>query len=499
MVAIATIYVKYTQIVVDGWDPVAYLYAGEQLAQDHGLRYCHPFNETIGPYFTLAGFNIRRNGDNVCLYLNYPPGFPLLLAVAQKVSGVKSVALYVPALCGIVGVFMTFTIGTLLFNRWVGAISALSLGFTPIYMSFSTAPWSDVPGVVLLVISIAALIGGNRQKQVLVQVIMGSVSGVLICWSIFTRYVNSLILWPLAAYLWLKHGSEIKRLRSAQAFGGCLLIGALGILLFNQIYYGGFLTTSYSPQHGWYDWPAFHLRYAFGSSPVGGKSLLAIIKTIWANYSWLMVVAGAGWVSMRTPERVLTLGATLIFAGLYSFYAFPAEGINARFLVSVLPFISLAIGYGLWSSVRGQWQWWWRGIATLLLLIILFVPLHERLQGLAERNGKAAVYVANLTNVIGSCCEPEAVFLAYNTNDVIVYYGRRTTLFYRRIPSAGFKEELVALVRRLLDKGIPVYYVQDSDPPFGNSLAILERAFDLNPLQATLPSVYKINRKSSSE
>jgi len=492
------IYIHYTQTTVEGWDPVAYLYAGEQLAQGHGLRFCHPFNGTIGPYFTLAGFNVRRAGDSACLYLNYPPGFPLLLAVAQRVSIFSHTALYVPALCGVLGVFETFALGILVFNHPAGALfGALSLALAPTYMTFSTAPWSDVPGAVLVIGGIVALLWGNRQKQTSVQIIMGSIGGILVGWGIFTRYVDGLILLPLAAYLWLKHRGETLQLKSVQAFGVCMAVAVLGVLSFNRAYYGGFLTTSYSPQHGWYEWPAFHIQYAINRSPVGNSSLWAVIKTIWMNYSWLLVVSGMGLISMRAPERALALGAILVFAGLYSFYAFPSEGINSRFLVPTFPFISLAIGCGLYSSIPGRWQRWWYAIACLVFITSLFVPLPNRLQRLAKRNENAANYLTNLMNVIENCCEPEAVFLAYNTNDLIAYYGRRTTFFYRRIPS-NFEKELTNAIRALLLQNIPVYYVQDANPPFRDSLTVLQRDFDLVPLY-TEPPIYRIKRKPEVE
>ena len=80
----------------------------------------------------------------------------------------------------------------------------------------------------------------------------------------------------------------------------------------------------------------------------------------------------------------------------------------------------------------------------------------------------------------------------------------RVTLFYRRIPpwdpAMGtyrwdeLEPRLVEVVDRLLEQGKPVYYVQDSDPPFADSLDIMMRHFNLYPHgEMTLP-VYRVQK-----
>ncbi|MGC8947515.1 MAG: STT3 domain-containing protein [Anaerolineae bacterium] len=499
ILVIGAIYVKYTQPITGGWDPVAYLYAGEQLAQGDAPAYCHTLNSSIGPYFTLAGFNIRRNHNNTCLYLNYPPGFPLLLATAHKIGSALSIPrmmLYAPAFCGVLGVLATFTLTTLLFNRRVGALAALSLGLAPTYVTFSTAPWSDVPGTALLTTGLAGLIWGNNQKQVWKQIAGGSIGAIFIGWSIFTRYVNGLVLLSLAAYLLAAYRRKALQLKGVQLFSVCVMTALLGLLLFNRVYYGGFFSTPYSSRHGWYEWPAFSLRYVFGRSPVGNDSLLAVVETVWQNYRWLLMVAVVGWAFMPLPERVLVLGSTLIFAGLYSTYAFPARGINTRFLVIFFPFVSIAIGYALWNFMEKRRKW---GMALLVLFVLTVIASSGHcLQTLMQRNRDIRGYVAHIVGIIENCCEKDAVFLAYNTNDIIAYYGQRTTLFYRRISPVEFEQDLVSIVGKLLDDGRPVYYVQDASPPFMNSLSVLNSRFHLISLHTT-PPIYKVERKATTE
>jgi 4-amino-4-deoxy-L-arabinose transferase-like glycosyltransferase len=483
---------------------MSYLYAGQQLAQGESFAFCHPYNNSIGPYFTLAGFNVRDQGNAACLYLNYPPGFPLILAASQILVGSRDAALYIPALFGVFGLMATFALGAVLFDPWVGALGALILAFTPTFLTFSTSPWSDVPGAVLLTGGIAAFLWGNQQKRKLWQIVGGGIGGGMIGWSIFIRYASVIVLLPLVVYVWLTRRNRAIGNRSIQVFSTCIASAILGVLIFNRVYYGGYLTTPYSPQHGWYSWPAFSLRYVFGESPVGGQSLLATMRTVWKNFAWLLLLTGWGVVRMRTLQRILVLGSVLLFAGFYVGYAFPPQGINARFLLPAFPFISLATGYGLWNAAPKQWRWWWRGFGTMVMGLLLLMPLSDHLRDLAGRNTSTASYVSDVVRLVEGS-ESNAVFLAYNANDAIAYYGQRTTLFYRRIPSPDpetsgyqvetFEDRLVAAVDTLLENGVPVYYVQDSDPPSWGILAILKHHFSPHPL-GTAPPVYRIQRLS---
>jgi len=497
------LYTRYTQTIASGWDPLAYKYAGEQLATGRSFAYCHPYNAQIGPYFTMAGFNVRA-GDNACLYLNYPIGFPLLLAAAQRLFGSPGAAWYVPATSAAVGLLAVFGIGAVLFDRWVGLLAAVILAFAPIYLTFGTSLWSDLSGVAALSSGLALYLLWTRWTTLAwLRWAQAVVAGTLVTLSLFTRYANGIILLPWMVYVLLSQKRAAFKDTANWVFGAVVLAGITGILLFNHKYYGGYLSTPYSPEHGWYAWPAFSLRYVLGKSPVGGQSLLATVRTVWNNFAWLLLLAGWGVIRMRTPQRILLLGSVLVFAGLYAGYAFPPQGINARFLLPTFPFISLAAGYGLWSAAPERYRWWWRGLGVVAMGLVLLMPLPDHLQDLAERNASDAAHVDGVKRLVEDS-ESSAVFLAYGTNDAIAYYSQRVTLFYRRIPpwdpATGtyrwdkLEPRLVETVNRLLEQGESVYYVQDSDPPFADSLNMLSRHFNLSPQGETAPLVYRVQR-----
>jgi hypothetical protein len=91
--------------------------------------------------------------------------------------------------------------------------------------------------------------------------------------------------------------------------------------------------------------------------------------------------------------------------------------------------------------------------------------------------------------------------LTYVYNDRVAYYGERSVLNYRRIPTSDPQNErfrlemhepcLVEAVGALLLKELPVYYVEDQSPSFWNSLDILQDHYTLE-LVADSPPTYRI-------
>ena len=500
------LYLRYTQTHIAGWDPLAYLYAGERIAGGDGPTVCHPYNEAIGPYFTLAGFNVQiEKGE--CLYLNYPPGFPLLLAAAQVLTGRQGAALYVPAILGMLGILSTFALGAVLFDRWVGLVGAGVIALTPTYLSASTSPWSDLASTVFVTGGIALYLWGQslsveREKW---SAVASAGGGGLVVYSFFIRYTSAVALLPLVLYVLVTQRRDVFRRTTHRLFGGVIILGLLGVLGFNRVYYGGFLTTGYSPRHGWYTWPAFSLRYALGPSPVGGRSLIAAIETLRENLGWLLIPGLIGLMTMSRRERLFTAGLILSFTLFYGLYAFAPRDVNARLLLPTFPAVALTVACGLrygvlrWGGDKKGRLWTLAG--GVFLVVALGWPLPDRLHALQERNEGARQHVQAVQALVEHT-EPDAIFLAYALNDPIFFYGKRISLFYRRMPPLDpvtdtyrrdeLESRLIEVVTQLLHRSVPVYYVQGSDPPFADSLDILRRHFSLYPQEGTNPLVYRV-------
>lgn len=493
---------RYTQVIVEGWDPLAYILAAEHIASGEKSALCHKYNEDIGPYFTMAGFNVR-SPDPACLYLNYPPGYPALLAIAAKLVPVPNAMNYVPAFFGGVGIVLTYALGCLITDVRVALTSAALLSLTPLYLRFSTSPWSDLPVAILLLAGLVMLIWADRKSGTSSQIAGGAGAAVLIGWAVFGRYSAVIFLVPVLAYAVTGRTlSSVLRAPSLRAFGVVILVSMIAVGFYNASHYGGVLRTPYSPEHGWYEWPMFGLQYALGDSPVGAASLTAVLETLWEAYGLLLLFGALGCIAVKGRSRVVLLTGPGCFTALYALYAFPARGINARFLLPVLPFAVLLIASGVWCtlSVTSLRLWLWRGLAFVIMAMQLCAALPATLRSLESRNRTAQAYVDGIRTLVRETA-PESVFLAYHANDALLYYGERTSLFYRRIipgqdsqesGASYFESRLVAAVARLLGQGVPVYYVHDADPPLMNSLSVLRDHFDVTPLSPDV-LVYRVD------
>lgn len=479
-------------------DTVGYTTAGQLLAAGHGLAYSDPHNADILPVFSLYAFQIRRSND-ARLFLGFPPGFPLLLAAGIRVGGASAVHFVVPLLAGL-AVLVCYWLGELLSGeRWVGWWTAVFVALTPAYWEFGTAAWAAVPTLFFVTLGICLyLISRQAQDSKTQRDLTSLLGGGVLVFSLFIRYTNVTIFAALALFELIQARGRLLREAWRWLFFGMLALGCGGILLFNQQYYGGITTTSYSPVHGWYPNAAFSLAYAFGPSFVDGYSAIESGRALWSNLSVWLLLAPVGWRQLNHHRRGaygwLPLLTTLFGLLLYAVYAFAPVGVNSRFLVPLLPFVAVGIAQAVFSAGQKLPGSIWRWAGATAVLVLLAWPLPTRFASLQARNQSntaAAAAVANLT----ARTPPNAVFLSYQLNDQLAVYGRRSVLNYRRIPPANVAQGrylretlepcLTSAVAKLLARGTPVYYYAPGDlSDMWDIMDLLSNTYSLERVEA---------------
>ncbi len=495
------IFFSYTSTSPSYEDSIGYIHAGERLAIGQGPTYEDPNNEIAGPYFVMYAFQIRRD-DDARMFLGYPPGYPLLIALGIIATGTETTAHFVVPVLALIGLLVTFILGRLLSgNDWVGFWSAVLIGLTPAYWEFGTAAWSEIPATTILISGICLYLISLQEHRTRRQIVVLSLlGGLLIGYSFFIRYTNMVILPAIGAYELVAKKTAIKDERERWPFYAILGLSVLGILLFNNYYYGGPLLTSYSPEHGWYPYAPFSLSYMLGPSFVSGRSMIEAGKTIWANFPIAVIAVPFGWFLLPRPSRVLTIVVTLGFLVFYSLYAFAPSGVNSRFLIPVFPFIAVSIAQVivlLGQRIRAKQV---RRLAAVMLFVLLCIPVPKQVRALESRFAGSDIARKIAVDIAGRT-EPEAVVMTYVHNDRVAYYGDRSVLNYRRIPDSDPVAEryrfemlepcLVESVDRLLLNGIPVYYVEDKTPPFWDSLNILRDHYEVEKI-AESPAMYRL-------
>lgn len=479
-----------------GWDALGYQVAARSIVQGLGPAIEHPLNQTLGPYFTLSAFANPSAHRPARLYLNYPPGFSLFLAIPQWLGLPDFLTL---PILGMLGVLFTYKLGCLLFDRWTGLLGAALVAFTPAYVEWSTALWADLPGTCCMWGALATYLAAQHQAGRVGRIAFGAASGALVAAAVFIKYSHLLVVLPLLAY-------AIVRQRGAMFHSGINWVLAMvvaaglgGVGLYNQAVYGSPFETHYTAGRSGYHFAYFSLAYAVGPSPAGGYSLPGAVETLWGNFSWLLVPAALGLAKGTRAAAAMLGGMFLVFMGLSSIFAWAPVQVDTRYMLPVFAPVGLFAAHGCLSRLdrlaAGR-RW-----LTPLVLIAAGLTMGWLLSGawprLAQRNADS-LSIQKAAQDLTAGSEPDAIFLAYMWNDPIYFWGRRTTLFYRRIPftdRARFASTLTGVVADLLRAGRPVYYVLDSQPPLANSLQILQQNFDLQVWKERSLPVYRVALK----
>ncbi len=482
-------------------DSIGYVYAAERLVEGDGLSYEDSYNQSAGPYFSLYAFQIRRENSEQ-MYLGFPPGLPILLSAGMFLLGHElAIRLFIPLLA-LLGVYVTVLLGTLIGGRRsIGLIAAIFLVATGVFWEFGTAVWSEIPSMTLVTAGFYFFIrsrnvaDSNRQF-----VLLSVIGGLIFVFSFFIRYANVMLVPAIGLYELFHARKRLWHEPIRWFFFAIIGLGFVGILLFNNYYYGGYAITSYSAMHGWYPHPAFSLSYIWGPSFVNGYSLREGLITLWQNLFIFLVLVPLGWAKMKRPFAILVAASIFITIAFYGMYAFAATGINSRFLLPIFPLITISIAVGFVAVVEKISVVSMRLAVVVVSCILLFWSLPGYFSQMQNRNQDAVNIAVKMQEMV-SFSTPDAVFLSYAYNDQLHYYGARSVLNYRRIPPSDAESGrylmeylepcLVQTVDNLLEQNVSVYYVLDANPSFWNSFDIIQNNYETE-LQRDGPKIYEI-------
>ncbi|RAY11737.1 hypothetical protein DPM19_29445 [Actinomadura craniellae] len=164
---------------------------------------------------------------------------PLRLSIA--LFGYSQAAYYSVALLGSLGLLLgTYTLGALLFSRWVGVVAAIVVVAAPPLFIESSDPLPDVPAAALITLALALAVA-IRQGRVPVRWWTLAGLGALLGWSYLVREFT-VFLWPLVPLLIYP---RVRRRGLLQVAWPVALAGLLEALLC-QVLYGNPLARVHS-------------------------------------------------------------------------------------------------------------------------------------------------------------------------------------------------------------------------------------------------------------
>jgi hypothetical protein len=477
-------YFAYAQPVASPWDSGTMVVQGRMLAQHQSLQYQDINNERIGPYFNPMGYDIRSPSDPRP-YSNFPPGFPLLVAVTYLISNGPDYLYVISPMMSVLGLIATAYIGYTLGGRLSSLLAVLLVGTSSVWLELSTSVLSDGPSISLLLCAIALYQFAFQTKRIWPAVISGLCLGLFV----LQRFVNVAYAALLIVHV-LYVGRE-RRWRLLSALVPGIGVGVVAMLAYQAAAYGGPFTNAYQ---AWgqnrFGFPLFSLRYLFESSPppFSDYTLNAIVTGVAGSMGlWCVAFVGGLLIDRRNPWRLLLAATALLTILVYGVSTFtPRE--NMRYMLPLLaPAYILAADAVAYALCRLPSRTW-RVTTAGTVAVICLGTLVGQLPHLAQRNSGAWNAVQQ---VIGTAnfLPARAVVMAYVFNDLFAVYTDVSVLNYRKVPAPSLAERnniVIAAIQALQAQGQPVYLVRDDERLFNTIYPALQQEFELRPLEAPL-------------
>ncbi len=172
----------------------------------------------------------------------YPPGLPMLMAVALRMAGPDAVYVVVPVLGG-VAVWLTYCVGKHVAGPRTGLIAALLFACSPIFLFQLILPMSDVPATAWWLAALAMAFPRPAWAALL--------SGFAVSAALLTR-PNLAPLAMVAGLLVLKHSPS--KLPRMAAFAAGLVPGFVMIAWTNWFLFGSATSSGYGPVVSLFKW-----------------------------------------------------------------------------------------------------------------------------------------------------------------------------------------------------------------------------------------------------
>lgn len=366
----------------------------------------------------------------------YSPGYPLMMAAFQKVGGRDAVFFVLPLLGALV-VWASYLLGRHLGNAWAGAIAALLMVCSPVFLWFVLRPLSDVPVTACWAMALVFALRGDLKGAVL--------SGIATSSAILIR--PNLV--PLAAIpMLLLATTRERRIRRVIVFGSAAAPGALVIAALNWYWYGSPLTSGYgsldSLYSGTFIWP----------------NLEHYSRWLIDTQTPLVLLAFAAPFVLRPPQEqkyrliLLTVVYPIAVLAMYAGYQALDGWLYMRFLLPAFPVLLASLGAIFVEYVRRSR----RRTAAILLVAVVTAAIafqewryayHEGAFNSEERFARAV----DLANSLPQ----NTVLVSLGHSGTLHFYTGRDVLCWELLLGHELDGAL-AYLRRL---GHPLFFIGD--------------------------------------
>lgn len=350
--------IRVNTFVPWGTDSSAYVDAAAQWARSDLF---HPTNFLFWAPWN-AGGDIesplgRRPGATRGTIVNvYPPGYPLLLAVAQNIAGPLALHLVSPIFLGVLA-WCAYVLASQLSTPWAGVGAAVMIASTPVAVAHALMPMSDVAATALWAIAwVMALRPGIGAALA---------CGLAVAMAVLVR-PNLAPLAVVLAFTLVAARSVPGRLTRLIAFGLTASVGP-GLLLWTQaVLYGSPFASGY---------PGADTFFRLERVPVNAQNYATMLVDL---HGWLSL-AGLGFVPFAFAQRPREVGGLRPWV-----LAVTAVGILLANYAVLLPYLTFEGWFWLRFLLPGM----------LALFVLLSAGLDQLRVAIATRSRLLQVLVA---------------------------------------------------------------------------------------------------------
>jgi hypothetical protein len=387
------------------------------------------------PAAALAPLGYRPAPSGPSIVPTYPPGFPMVMAMFERIGGPKAVFSVVPLLGGLT-VLATYFMGACLGGPWVGLSAALLLATSPSLLFQLMSPMSDVPVAAWWALTLAILTVDRRGAA--------PVAGIAAGVAILTR--PNLLPVAVVPAVWLAHRSI--RSRSSSALRRALFYvtgvgSACAVVAFlNTRWYGGPLNSGYA------------LTALFGWSNAGPNLVRYPRWLLDAHTPVVLCAFAAPFFFSRNhhasaASRSIAITWCAFVAAVFACYLF-YQSFDAwwylRFLLPAFPALFVLTSVGLSAIAK------WLGpigprTAGLLIVLVAMRNIGYAADHTAFDFQEGERKYVTVADYIRKRMPQRAAFITVQYSGSIRYYSGRLTVRYDYIEPSGLDEAVEALRR----------------------------------------------------
>ena len=431
-IAVIVIGVRMGALVAGGADAYGYV-SQARLWTTGTLRVPPPLDGDLPAnldYDAFAPLGYRLATDGRSSVPTYAPGFPMLMAVFERLGGPDAGFYVMPILAGVT-VWATYLLGIVVAGRTVGLLAALLMATSPPFLfQLTHAPMSDIVAAGWWTLALVLLSRPSRAASLLM--------GLCAAAAILTRpNLVALAMVPAVALLW-----DVVAARAAQTPANVRLVlycigpalAGLFIAWLNTYWYGSATTSGYGVLGGelfqWAFVPQNLNNYSRSLVATQTPAIIAALAGPWLVWRYRSA-ADANRVSQ--PVLVAYVLFVIVIYLCYAVYLPMEAWWGLRFFLPAFPvvmmFMSAALirGSTLLPVPRVVWP--------LIIVALIFSQTHRFIRDTYALDSRGEWRFANIGRYVDETLPARAVvFTVLHAGSVSYYSGRMTVRFDAVLP-----------------------------------------------------------------